>query len=94
MKVLECTIDDIWPDQTRRIVQIVDARHKPSKEDQMMVDSDGADPTLILLQKLIRFPEERGQRGKLIRNTETDRKSLCFFSARTTEGVNFVTDFI
>ncbi|NLM96703.1 MAG: YihA family ribosome biogenesis GTP-binding protein [Halanaerobiaceae bacterium] len=81
------------------IVQIVDARHKPSKEDQMMVDwlmATGI-PTLIAATKVDKISRgERAKQEKLIRETlKLDKEvPFCFFSARTTEGVNFVTDFI
>lgn len=81
------------------IVQIVDARHKPSKEDQMMVNwlLETGMPTLIAATKVDKI--SRGQRSKqekLIKDTlELDKDTLfCFFSSKTGEGVNLVTNFI
>lgn len=81
------------------IVQIVDARHKPSKEDQMMVNwlmSTGI-PTLIVATKVDKI--SRGQRAKqenLIRDSLTLNEDIpfCFFSAKTGEGVYLVGNFI
>src|SRR5690554_3561539 len=74
------------------IIQIVDARHKPSKEDQMMVKwlLETGIPTLIVATKLDKI--SRGQRAKqekMIRETLLLRPEtpFCFFSAKTGEGL-------
>jgi GTP-binding protein len=81
------------------IIQIVDARHKPSKEDQMMVKwlLETGIPTLIVATKLDKI--SRGQRAKqekMIRETLLLRPEtpFCFFSAKTGEGLKTVEDFI
>src|SRR5690554_4174336 len=73
------------------IIQIVDARHKPSREDQMMVNwlMETGIPTLIVATKADKI--SRGQRAKqekLIRETLALRAGVpfCFFSAKTGEG--------
>lgn len=81
------------------IIQIIDVRHKPSKEDQMMVDwliSAGI-ATLIVATKVDKI--SRGQRikqKKLIKETLKIDSTVpfCFFSAKTGEGVNCVVSFI
>lgn len=81
------------------IVQIIDVRHKPSKEDQMMVDwlmSTGI-PTLIAATKVDKISRgKRSKQEKLIRETLKIDKTVpfCFFSAKTSEGVNSIDNFI
>lgn len=85
--------------QLAGIVQIVDARHKPSKDDQMMVEwlLAAGFPTLIVATKVDKI--SRGQRAKqekLIRHTlslDYDNP-FCFFSAKTGEGVGRINTFI
>lgn len=81
------------------IVQIVDARHQPSQEDQMMVNwlLDTGIPTLIVATKVDKL--SRGQwkkQEKIIRETLglSEDIPFCFFSAKTGEGVNLVDNFI
>jgi len=81
------------------IIQIVDARHKPSREDQMMVNwlMETGIPTLIVATKADKI--SRGQRAKqekLIRETLALRAGVpfCFFSAKTGEGLKEVESFI
>ncbi len=81
------------------IIQIVDARHKPSDEDKMMVDwlKEMGFPTLIAATKVDKI--SRGQRKKqelLITDVlkPTSEMDFCFFSAKTGEGKDKLTRFI
>jgi GTP-binding protein len=81
------------------IIQIVDARHKPSREDQMMVNwlLETGIPTLIVATKVDKI--SRGQwvkQEKMIKETLALRPDIpfCFFSAKTGEGLKTVENFI
>lgn len=81
------------------IVQIVDARHKPTSEDKMMVDwlLQTGISTLIVGTKVDKI--SRGQRSKqekLIRDTlELGQEyPFSYFSAKTGEGIGEVDRFI
>ncbi|MFP4660826.1 MAG: ribosome biogenesis GTP-binding protein YihA/YsxC [Halanaerobiales bacterium] len=81
------------------IVQIVDARHKPTSEDRMMVDwlQETGIATLVAATKVDKI--SRGQRSKqekLIRQTLQLRNdtAFCFFSSKTGEGTGDITCFI
>ncbi|MEJ6952384.1 ribosome biogenesis GTP-binding protein YihA/YsxC [Natronospora cellulosivora (SeqCode)] len=81
------------------VVQIVDARHKPSKDDQMMVEwlLAAGFPTLIVATKVDKISKsQRAKQEKIIRHTlglDYDNP-FCFFSAKTGEGDGRVSSFI
>lgn len=81
------------------IVQIVDARHKPTSEDRMMVDwllQTGLS-TLIVATKVDKISKgKRSKHEKLIRDTLQLGKEdkFCFFSSKTGEGTGELTSFI
>jgi len=81
------------------IVQIVDARHKPTSEDVMMVEwllQTGLS-TLVVATKVDKISKgQRAKQEKLIKSTlgiGMDNP-FCFFSANTGEGTGEVTSFI
>ncbi|MFW6022078.1 MAG: ribosome biogenesis GTP-binding protein YihA/YsxC [Halanaerobiaceae bacterium] len=81
------------------IVQIVDARHKPTSDDCMMVDwlMETGIPTLTVATKVDKLKRsQRHKQKKLILDTlKLDNEtSFCYFSAKTGEGLEKVDSFI
>ncbi len=82
------------------IIQIVDARHKPTTDDRIMVNWLKATnlPSLIVATKVDKI--SRGQRNKqekLIRDTlliDSSNLEFAYFSAQTGEGKDRVSGFI
>lgn len=81
------------------LIQIVDARHKPTDDDQMMIDWLKATglPTMIAATKVDKLSRsKRKPQKQLILETlepESDMK-FTFFSAKTGEGKKTVSKFI
>ncbi len=81
------------------IIQIIDSRHKPSDEDRLMVDwlKEMGYPTLIAATKVDKISRgKRSKQEKIIRDTlePTPDMEFCFFSAKTGEGKDKITNFI
>lgn len=81
------------------IVQIIDARHKPSKDDLMMVNwlKDTGIPTIIAATKVDKLKRsQQSKQKKLIRETLqlTEDMNFCFFSAKTGQGKNQIFNFM
>lgn len=81
------------------IVQIVDARHKPTADDRMMVDwlRETGLPTIIAATKVDKI--SRGQQHKqkniIYQTLELeDEMDFCYFSAKTGEGKDKIISFI
>ena len=82
------------------LIQLVDSRHKPTNEDQMMVDwlKETGLPTIVVATKVDKL--KRSQRNKkenlIISTLDLARKDIefTFFSAKTGEGKNRVMAFI
>lgn len=98
-------IDDYLYNRTNLvgIVQIIDARHKPTKDDLMMVNwlKDTGIPTIIAATKVDKLKKsQQSKQKKLIRETLqlAEDMDFCFFSAKTGEGkdqiFNFIVDLI
>ncbi|AZO94229.1 ribosome biogenesis GTP-binding protein YihA/YsxC [Halocella sp. SP3-1] len=98
-------IDDYLYNRTNLvgIVQIIDARHKPTKDDFMMVNwlKDTGIPTIIAATKVDKLKKsQQSKQKKLIRETLqlAEDMDFCFFSAKTGEGkdqiFNFIVDLI
>lgn len=94
-------IDDYLYNRTNfiGIVQIIDARHKPTKDDLMMVNwlKETGIPAIIAATKVDKLKRsQHSKQKKLIRETLQPAESMdfCFFSAKTGQGKNQIFNFI
>ena len=82
------------------LIQLVDARHKPTEDDQLMVDwlKETGLPTIIVATKVDKIKRsKRNKQENLIISTLDIAKvdiEFTFFSAKTGEGKNKVSGFI
>ena len=81
------------------VILLIDARHKPTKDDQMMYDwlLEMKVPTLVVATKFDKVKKSKRQKQKkLIKETLqlTDFTKLTFFSAETGEGKKEVFKFV
>ena len=81
------------------IIQIVDARHKPTADDKMMVNwlKEMGYPALIAATKADKISRnQRKKREKIIKESLDigSEMDFCFFSAKTGEGKNRVFSFM
>lgn len=81
------------------IIQIVDARHKPTNDDQMMVNwlKEVGFPTLVVATKIDKLKRsQRDKQEKLIKSTLqlVEDFDFCYFSAQTGEGRGKIYSFI
>lgn len=83
----------------RGIIQIVDARHKPTKDDQVMVNwlKNTGFPFMLVATKVDKIAKgKRKKQEKLIKDTLSisHEDPFVFFSANTSEGKNVIDKFI
>ncbi|WP_027338889.1 ribosome biogenesis GTP-binding protein YihA/YsxC [Halonatronum saccharophilum] len=81
------------------VILVIDSRHKPSKDDQMMYDwlIEMRIPTLVVATKIDKVKKsQRNKQEKLIKDTLGINKFIpfTFFSSETGEGKNKVFSFI
>lgn len=81
------------------VIQIVDSRHKPTKDDQLMMDwlVKSNLPTILVATKVDKISRNKRKRQKslIIENLNlSDKFNFTFFSAETGEGKNKIFSFI
>ncbi|MFW6035276.1 MAG: ribosome biogenesis GTP-binding protein YihA/YsxC [Halothermotrichaceae bacterium] len=81
------------------IIQIVDARHSPTKDDIMMVNwlKETGLPTLVAATKVdkIKRSKRKKQKNLIKKKLQLNNEiQFCFFSSETGEGKNKVNRFI
>ena len=81
------------------IIQIIDVRHKPTEDDQLMVEwlKEVSLPTIIVATKVDKLSNnQRYQKEKIIKETLdlSDDIELVYFSAKTGTGKNHISNFI
>ncbi len=80
----------------KAIIQIVDARHKPSSDDQMMVDwlkSVGL-PFIVVATKVDKISKNKRNKQREIITEALNVDEITFFSAKNGEGNKKVSAFI